>query len=237
MRWASEWITKRCSSRVFVITHILQAWVTRLIFWKSSCSHPGTQPQDAKFDAGGRDGIGSLTAGIEHGCGRNRGFLPKFTDTSYNLSTYLKNLGMTDAFDRWLADLSGIAPVTPDRNLYVYTRRTSLGASGILFRHLADVYRAPVHIHNTGRRERGDPVHGKAVGSHGVAWGPALPCFAHRPDPVFAAPVACLSAVGTALLGSPNSRMKFLRLPATGTACHVRRRAVPAGPLFWSPSC
>ena len=80
----------------------------------------------------GRDGIGSLeetiSAGqIEQWTQSMRKekkvmlLMPKFTmGTSYNLSTYLKNLGMTDAFDRILADLSGIAPVTPDRNLYVY---------------------------------------------------------------------------------------------------------------------
>ena len=80
----------------------------------------------------GRDGIGSLeetisAEQIEQWTQSMRKekkvmfLMPKFTmGTSYNLSTYLKNLGMTDAFDSILADLSGIAPVTPDRNLYVY---------------------------------------------------------------------------------------------------------------------
>ena len=80
----------------------------------------------------GRDGIGSLeetisAEQIEQWTQSMRKekkvmlLMPKFTmGTSYNLSTYLKNLGMTDAFDSILADLSDIAPVTPDRNLYVY---------------------------------------------------------------------------------------------------------------------
>ena len=79
----------------------------------------------------GRDGIGSLeetisAEQIEQWTQSMRKekkvvlLMPKFTmDTSYSLSTYLKNLGMTDAFDRVLADLSGIAPVTQDRNLHL----------------------------------------------------------------------------------------------------------------------
>ena len=168
----------------------------------------------------GRDGIGSLeetiSAGqIEQWTQSMRKemkvmlLMPKFTmGTSYNLSTYLKNLGMTDAFNRGLADLSGIAPVTPDRNLYVYKAvhkayvdvneggTEAAAATAVVLATTSGpktLYRkASVHIHNTGRRERGDPVHGKAVGSHGVAWEPALSCFAHRPHPVFAALVACL---------------------------------------------
>ena len=46
--------------------------------------------------------------------------MPKFVmETSYKLPAYLKGLGMTDAFDSGLADLSGIAPAGQGGNLYV----------------------------------------------------------------------------------------------------------------------
>ena len=55
--------------------------------------------------------LGMATVGI---------LMPKFTITTlYNLPAHLKSLGMTDAFDGRLADLSGIAPAEQGRNLYV----------------------------------------------------------------------------------------------------------------------
>jgi serpin B len=46
-------------------------------------------------------------------------YLPKFTfSTSYNLVPMLRNMGMTDAFSKTLADFSGMAPIT-DTRLYI----------------------------------------------------------------------------------------------------------------------
>ncbi len=46
--------------------------------------------------------------------------MPKFTmETKYNLGEFLKNLGMTDVFDEYYANLLSIADTTDIRNLYV----------------------------------------------------------------------------------------------------------------------
>ena len=77
-----------------------------------------------------RDGMGSLEEAISAGqIGQWRQemrpqkvdvLVPKFTTkTQYDLEKPLSSLGMTDVFDRNLADLSGIADVGPGRNLYV----------------------------------------------------------------------------------------------------------------------
>ena len=77
-----------------------------------------------------RDGMGSLEEAISAGqIGQWRQemrpqkvdvLVPKFTTkTQYGLEKPLSSLGMTDVFDRNLADLSGIADVGPGRNLYV----------------------------------------------------------------------------------------------------------------------
>ena len=118
--------------------------------------------------------------------------VPKFTTKAhYDLMGPLSSLGVSDVFDLDMADLSGIAYVPPDQSLYVtkaihdaYVDVSEEGTEAAAVTTIVGTLEEslsprpqwfnanhPVHIHNTGRRERGDPVHGKAVGSYGVAWG------------------------------------------------------------------
>ena len=117
----------------------------------------------------------------------------------YGLMGPLSNLGATDAFNPGTADLSGIVDTT-SRNLYVskathdayvdvneeVTEAAAVTTIVTGFELASPSPQSPrftadhPFIFIIQDERAGDPVHGKAVGSHGIAWGLALLCFAHR---------------------------------------------------------